>query len=283
MTDSQIHWFSIVNSIMIVLFLTGMIAMIMMRTLHRDLMRYNQQDQSEEAAQEEKEESGWKLIYSEVFRPPAHGGSLSVLIGTGVQVRHVACTRCVLAVWVAEGGSESTGVHHDAADLGLRAAGLPVARQPRGPHDGPAAALRVHGVSSSACESRFVKRSRAAAVRSVVAGYFSTRVYKMFKLTEWKKNTFYTAIAFPGFCFTVFFILNLFVWGKKSSGAVPFGTLIALLVLWFGISVPLVYIGSYLAFKKPAIEPPVTVNHIPRMIPDQVCALCSRLQSVWPG
>ncbi len=35
MTDDQIHWFSIVNSVMIVLFLSGMVAMIMMRTLNR--------------------------------------------------------------------------------------------------------------------------------------------------------------------------------------------------------------------------------------------------------
>src|SRR4051794_13980911 len=38
-TDSQIHWFSIINSLMVVLFLTGMIA-IMMRTLHADFRRY---------------------------------------------------------------------------------------------------------------------------------------------------------------------------------------------------------------------------------------------------
>jgi hypothetical protein len=31
MTDDQIHWFSIVNSVMIVLFLSGMVAMIMVR------------------------------------------------------------------------------------------------------------------------------------------------------------------------------------------------------------------------------------------------------------
>jgi transmembrane 9 superfamily protein 2/4 len=35
MTDDQIHWFSIVNSVMIVLFLSGMVAMIMVRTLYR--------------------------------------------------------------------------------------------------------------------------------------------------------------------------------------------------------------------------------------------------------
>jgi transmembrane 9 superfamily protein 2/4 len=102
------------------------------------------------------------------------------------------------------------------------------------------------------------------------AGYSSTRVYKMFKLTEWKSNTLITALFYPGIVFTVFFILNLFVWGEKSTGAVPFISLVALLVLWLGISVPLVYLGSYFAFKKPAIEPPVKVINIPRMLlPDQ--------------
>jgi transmembrane 9 superfamily protein 2/4 len=33
--DDEIHYFSIVNSLMIVLFLTGVVAMIMLRTLHK--------------------------------------------------------------------------------------------------------------------------------------------------------------------------------------------------------------------------------------------------------
>lgn len=60
MTDDQIHWFSIVNSLMIVLFLSGMVAMIMMRTLHRDISNYNQLETAEEAG----EETGWKLVRS---------------------------------------------------------------------------------------------------------------------------------------------------------------------------------------------------------------------------
>mgnify|MGYP002259989693 CR=1 FL=1 len=35
---------SIMNSLVIVLFLTGMVAMIMLRTLHKDIARYNQLD-----------------------------------------------------------------------------------------------------------------------------------------------------------------------------------------------------------------------------------------------
>ena len=60
MADDQIHWFSIVNSLMIVLFLSGMVAMIMMRTLHRDISQYNQLETAEEA----QEETGWKLVRS---------------------------------------------------------------------------------------------------------------------------------------------------------------------------------------------------------------------------
>ena len=62
------------------------------------------------------------------------------------------------------------------------------------------------------------------------------------------------------------------VWGQKSSGAVPFGTLFALFFLWFGISTPLVFVGSYFGYKKPAPEDPVRTNKIPRQIPDQVHA-----------
>ena len=40
---AQIHWFSIINSLAIVLLLTGIVAMIMMRTLRRDFNRYNEQ------------------------------------------------------------------------------------------------------------------------------------------------------------------------------------------------------------------------------------------------
>jgi transmembrane 9 superfamily protein 2/4 len=49
---------------------------------------------------------------------------------------------------------------------------------------------------------------------------------------------------------------------------VPFLTLLALVALWFGVSVPLVFVGSYFAFKKPVADPPVGVNQIPRQIPE---------------
>ena len=69
--------------------------------------------------------------------------------------------------------------------------------------------------------------------------------------------------------FALFFILNLVLWINSSSAAIPFGTLVALLALWFLVATPLVFIGSYFGFKKEIIEHPVRTNQIPRQIPTQ--------------
>merc|ERR1712157_608782 len=49
----------------------------------------------------------------------------------------------------------------------------------------------------------------------------------------------------------------------------PFTTMVVLLVLWFGISTPLVFFGAYFGYKQDAIEFPVNTSNIPRQIPDQ--------------
>lgn len=236
MTNSEIHWFSIINSIMMVLFLSGVVAMILMRTLRRDLEKYNS---LAESGGDDADETGWKLIHGEVFRPPVNPGFFAVLVGAGAQV----FSMCVLTLIFA-----CLGFLSPANRGGLMTAFLLL----------------------------FV-------FMGMLAGYFSTRVYTMFKLTEWKRNTLHTALFFPGVMFSIFFVLNLFVWGQKSSGAVPFGTLIALLVLWFGISVPLVYLGSYFAAKKDPIEHPVRINQIPRMLPADMPWYGNRFLGIMAG
>merc|ERR1719409_745408 len=89
------------------------------------------------------------------------------------------------------------------------------------------------------------------------AGYHSSRLYKFFQGKNWKSNTLLAAFLFPGWVYGMVFLMNFFVWGVGSSGAVPFGTLVALLCLWFGVSVPLVFLGSYFGFRKEEITTPV--------------------------
>ncbi|MEQ2234181.1 transmembrane 9 superfamily member 2 [Ilyodon furcidens] len=101
------------------------------------------------------------------------------------------------------------------------------------------------------------------------AGYVSARLYKTFGGEKWKTNVLLTALLCPGIVFADFFLMNLILWVEGSSAAIPFGTLVAILAMWFGISVPLTFIGAYFGFKKPAIEQPVRTNQIPRQIPEQ--------------
>jgi transmembrane 9 superfamily protein 2/4 len=102
-----------------------------------------------------------------------------------------------------------------------------------------------------------------------VAGYVTARMYKTFKGKSWQQATICTALGFPGIAFTFFFILDLMALALGSTYAVPWSTMVILLVLWFGISTPLVFFGAYFGYKEEAIEFPVNTSSIPRQIPDQ--------------
>lgn len=221
MPDDQIHWFSIVNSLMIVLFLSGMVAMIMLRTLYRDISNYNKQEEESKFEQE----TGWKLLHGDVFRPPVNSDLLCVYVGTGVQFSGMILAAMIFAL------------------LGF------LSPSNRG---GLMTALLLLWV-----------------LMAVFGGYATTRLYKSLKKSNWKTITLKTGVMFPGIIFVMFFILNALIWGEKSSGAVPFSTMFALVLLWFCISVPLVFAGGYIGFRKPAIENPVKTNKIPRQIPEQ--------------
>lgn len=223
MSAGQVHWFSILNSVLIMAFLTGIVAMILIRTLHSDIAKYNSIDLVGD--DDLPEESGWKLVHGDVFRRPRHSKLLVVCVGSGVQILGMSVVTLIFAVL---------------------------------------------GFISPA--------HRGALLQSVMllftfmgslGGYVAARLYKTMGGADYKAVTLLTALLFPGLCFAVFFVLNLCIWGERSAGAVPFPTMIAVVTLWFGISVPLVFLGAFLAFKKRPIELPAAVSKFPRQIPEQ--------------
>ncbi|KZV49809.1 transmembrane 9 superfamily member 3-like [Dorcoceras hygrometricum] len=85
--EHQIHWFSIFNSFMMVIFLTGLVSMILMRTLRNDYAKYAREDDDLETLERDaSEESGWKLVHGDVFRTPSGLALLCALVGTGAQL-----------------------------------------------------------------------------------------------------------------------------------------------------------------------------------------------------
>ncbi|URD90022.1 Myb-like DNA-binding domain, partial [Musa troglodytarum] len=97
--EHQIHWFSIFNSFMMVIFLTGLVSMILMRTLRNDYAKYAREDDDLETLERDvSEESGWKLVHGDVFRPPRSLVLLSTLVGTGAQLAMLVLLVIVLAI-----------------------------------------------------------------------------------------------------------------------------------------------------------------------------------------
>mmetsp|Transcript_19651 Transcript_19651/g.38394 ORF Transcript_19651/g.38394 Transcript_19651/m.38394 type:complete len:657 (+) Transcript_19651:247-2217(+) len=222
--SDEVHWFSIINSLLIDVFLTGMVAMILMRTVYRDLSRYNRVP-TEEERMEERDESGWKLVHGDVLRPPTAPMLFAVTVGTGIQVLGMAVATIVFAavgfLSPAYRGSLMTGLLLLFIFMGI------------------------------------------------AAGYFSARTYKEFAGLEWQRCTLLTATLYPGIISAVLFLLNLVVWAEGSTTAVPFGSIVAVLLLYFCISVPLTFFGAYLGYKKDLEKPPVITQDIPRAIPEQ--------------
>ena len=104
----QIHWFSIFNSFMMVIFLTGLVAMILLRTLRNDYAKYTRDDDDIESLEHDiSEESGWKLVHGDVFRPPPNLALLAALLGTGVQLALLILS--VILITIA--GRPSSAVH----------------------------------------------------------------------------------------------------------------------------------------------------------------------------
>lgn len=85
----RIHWFSIFNSFMMVIFLVGLVSMILMRTLRKDYARYSKEDDVDDMERDLGDEYGWKQVHGDVFRPASQPLLFSALIGTGQQISFV--------------------------------------------------------------------------------------------------------------------------------------------------------------------------------------------------
>lgn len=217
--DHDVHWFSIINSTLTVLLLTTIVAFILLRTLRKEINKYNRLDLDPEDFQEE---TGWKLIHKDVFRPPGHAATLAALAGTGCQLLGMMFTVIVVAC------------------LGF--------------------------LSPANRGALFTAMLVCFVFLGMYAGYMSARLLKLWGVPSWS-NILVTATLVPGIAFGTFFIVNLFVWSRGSSGAVPLGTLVAVMAMWFCVSLPLVFVGAVFGYKKEVITLPVATSQIPRHVP----------------
>jgi transmembrane 9 superfamily protein 3 len=264
----HIHWFSIFNSFMMVLFLMGLVALILVRTLRKDYAKYGLVGLDDEESDEEEgfvddngkmedplmkgaaggmpnEDSGWKQVHGDVFRAPYLLPVIASILGTGSQL--IALTLGVILFAVA--GPLHGQVHEDRGEM-------------------------QHAVLICYCFS------------SVVAGYTSGSYFKQYNATknvgrgksstgggsQWQLTMFLTVMLLPTVFVSILSILNGIALAYKTVNYIPFLVIVKLFFIWILLSVPLCVIGT-LAGRHASVSSgdfPCRVNAIARPIPEDV-------------
>ncbi|KAJ0964419.1 hypothetical protein J5N97_029541 [Dioscorea zingiberensis] len=216
----EIHWFSIINSCVTVLLLTGFLATILMRVLKNDFIKYSHDEES----LEDQEETGWKYIHGDVFRFPKHKSLFSAVIGSGTQLLALAIFIFLLAI---------VGVFY--------------------PYNRGAL---------------FTALVVIYALTSGIAGYTATSFYLQLEGTNWVRNLLLTGVLFCGPLFLTFSFLNTVAIAYSATAALPFGTILVIILIWTLVTAPLLVLGGVAGKNsKTEFQAPCRTTKYPREIP----------------
>jgi len=180
----EVHWFSILNSGVTALLLTGFLATILARVLRADVRRYGAaggllaaeggegggglhgafSDAAPGACGEQEDEAGWKQLHADVFRFPPAKAAFCAALGSGAQLL--------------------------AAATALFAASLAGAFRPHARGGVAAAGLGLYAATAG------------------VVGYVGGSYYRQLGGRAWVRCTLATAGAFCGPLFAVFCVNN---------------------------------------------------------------------------
>jgi transmembrane 9 superfamily protein 3 len=263
-----IHWFSVFNSFMMVLFLMGLVALILLRTLKKDYARYgivgdmesgdheHVDDEGKPLTDKSSDDAGWKQVHGDVFRAPAILPLFAALIGTGWQL--VVLTLGVILFAVL--GPVHGAVHEERGEV-------------------------LHAVIV------------CYALSSIVAGYSSGQFFKLYYPTTssarrqtagpkpilWQVVMGLTVLLLPTVSALILTLLNSVSLMYGTINTIPFMVMFKLFLIWVFISVPLCVLGTILGRHSVGSSTgkghapasllehfPCRVNAIPRPIPDDV-------------
>lgn len=248
-----IHWFSVFNSFMMVLFLMGLVALILLRTLKKDYARYGliHDLEDEEVGEDDKEamldkveDAGWKQVHGDVFRAPTHLPVFAAIVGTGSQLFVLTFGVILFAVL--------------------------------GPVHG-----EVHEGRGEMMQAILI----CYAFSTIISGFMSGRYFKEYHPTIarssknsgssnlWQITMGLTVVLLPVCTVVIFMALNFAALMYGTINSIPFSVMFKLFFLYVFISVPLCVVGTLLgrhSSQGTANSFPCRVNAIPRPIPQDV-------------
>lgn len=241
--EQKTHWFSIINSFMIVLFLCGLVALILLRTLRNDYAVYLEEETDEEmglksgVSTKNTVTNGWQQVHADVFRHPPHLVWYSALVGSGFQFTLLF----FITIGIAFAGSLY--------------------------------------IDNGAVQKAFIV---GYIITSVFGGFMSGRFYRAFfypkPSPEWIKVMILSGSLFPLVCLVAVIFMNSVTSYYRSSSIVPLSFILRIVALWLFISFPLHMVGTIIGrrFGAPSHSvASIRVNPLPRPIPQRPWYLSS--------
>ncbi|KAI7727155.1 hypothetical protein M8C21_029990 [Ambrosia artemisiifolia] len=217
-TQRQIHWFSFVNSVVILMLLMGLLTLLFMRHLKNDIKKYSSGDE------EQDKEVGWKYVHGDVFRCPSRMALFCGILGTGTQLMTMICLLFMLAFF---------GVLY------------PYSR----------------GTISTSLMVFFI-------LTAPVAGYGASSFYSQFFETGWEKCVLLAGVLYTGPLFITMFLLNTISISIGATTALPFGTIVVIILAYTFIAIPLLAFGGIMGHRfRSKFQAPSATKISPREIP----------------
>ena len=256
----QIHWFSIFNSTMMVIFLCGLVVLILFRTLKNDFARYalsedeiemteplkNDGSRKKKIGNEEEgigrfsmtEDIGWKQISKDVFRAPPYLPLFAALYGVGCQL-----VVLVLAVILyALAGPMHGDVYEERGELTFSFIIC------------YALTCFVSGYVSGGYYAQYFNLSRSDRRRE--------------DKSHWKLTLFFTLFIFPSVIITVVLLLNFLAESYDTTNALHLSSILKIVGIWLFISLPLTVLGTILGrIWNSKADFPVRPSLYPKEIP----------------
>ena len=250
---------------MMVIFLVGLVLVILLRTLRKDFARYDKKDGfsdlvcislfssvapfsflSPEQERDLGDEYGWKQVHGDVFRRPPHLTLLVAFVGTGSQLVLLVLTLIVYTIM----GDLYTEYFLISSPCGS------------GSH---LLLLLLTRRSTILTAAIFIY-----ALTAVVSGFFSGSYYSKYGGKHWIRTMITTAVLWPGVVSIITILNNIVAISYSSSRAIHFGTLVAIIAIWFFLVFPLTLLGTVIGRNwKGQADFPCRVNPIPRQIPEK--------------
>ncbi|KAG2228934.1 hypothetical protein INT48_001509 [Thamnidium elegans] len=219
--NKERHNYALLNSIIVVLLVFSVIAVILLKTIHKD--NNNQEDKDFKVYDDADDFVGWRLINRDVFRRPIYGGLLTPVMGSGIQLL-IVLIGLIVCLYM--------GWYHPAQ---------------------PGSLTRWFTL--------------LYLVGSLPAGYWSARIYKLFRGKSWILNSILTAFVAPCAFLLIVFISSMITWSQQSSLAISFSGWVSIFSIWIFVLLPLTCIGAYIGERCERMEHPSRTTQIPRMIP----------------